>query len=160
MDKTKTLQILHISDLHINDTKEQKFDRSVVLEPLIERIKQDHGNNFHPEIIVVTGDIAFKGIKAEYDLAKVFFDDLLAALDLKSDRLFLVPGNHDVNRDKYRPTDIPKYNNMHELNTELENQKLGIRYTQVTTTCGGVFDMAKKAAKSQVYKLYSCACGQ
>ena len=123
MDKTKTLQILHISDLHINDTKEQKFDRSVVLEPLIERIKQDHGNNFHPEIIVVTGDIAFKGIKAEYDLAKVFFDDLLAALDLKSNSLFVVPGNHDVNRDKYRPTDIPKYNEMQELNTELENQQ-------------------------------------
>jgi len=124
MDKTETFQILHISDLHINDAKKDKFDRSVVLEPLIKRIKQDKDkNNFHPEIIVVTGDIAFKGIKAEYDLAKVFFDDLLAALDLDNNRLFVVPGNHDVNRKKYRPTEVLHYNKMRDLNEELENYR-------------------------------------
>lgn len=123
IDNTETFQILHISDLHINDTEEDKFDRSVVLEPLIKRVKEDQDkNNFHPEIIVVTGDIAFKGIKAEYDLAKVFFDDLLAALNLENNRLFIVPGNHDVDRKQYRPTDIPHYDNMRKLNTELEDQ--------------------------------------
>ena len=123
IDNTETFQILHISDLHINDSKKELFDRSVVLEPLIERVKQDQKNNFHPEIIVVTGDIAFKGIKAEYDLAKVFFDDLLAALDLDNNRLFVVPGNHDVNREKYRPTAVLRYDNMRALNDELENYR-------------------------------------
>jgi predicted MPP superfamily phosphohydrolase len=123
LKETETFQILHISDLHINDTEEDKFDRSVVLERLIERVKQDQKNNFHPEIIVVTGDIAFKGIKAEYYLGKIFFDDLLAALALENNRLFIVPGNHDVNRKEYRPTEVLQYANIRELNKELENYR-------------------------------------
>ena len=122
-DLSETFQILHISDLHINDSKKELFDRSVVLRPLIKRIKEDQDNNFHPEIIVVTGDIAFKGIKAEYDLAKVFFDDLLAALDLENNRLFVVPGNHDVNRKEYGPTEVMHYDDMRDLNEELENYR-------------------------------------
>ena len=95
----------------------------MVLERLIERVKQDQKNNFHPEIIVVTGDIAFKGIKAEYYLGKIFFDDLLAALALENNRLFIVPGNHDVNRKEYRPTEVLQYANIRELNKELENYR-------------------------------------
>ncbi len=120
-DTTETFQILHISDLHIN-AEEDKFDRSVVLGSLIERIKQDKDNN-HPDIIVVTGDIAFKGIRAEYDLAKIFFDDLLKELNLENNRLFVVPGNHDVNRKEYGPTEVMHYDNMRDLNEELENYR-------------------------------------
>ena len=98
-----TFQILHLADLHI--TSKESFDRSVVLDPLIDRIKVDLEKEFKPEIVIVSGDIAFKGIKEEYDLAKKFFDDLLKILELKNDRIFTVPGNHDVNRKKYRPKD-------------------------------------------------------
>ena len=115
-----SFQILHISDLHVGG--ESSFDRSVVLAPMIKRIEEDLKTEFKPEIVVVTGDIAYRGIKAEYDHAKSFFDDLLAALKLKSERLFLVPGNHDVDRKKYRPTDVPSYRAMKALNDELENE--------------------------------------
>ena len=115
----KTLQILHISDLHIDEKED--FDRSIVLDPLIERVEKDRKSGFQPEIVVVTGDVAFKGISAEYDLAKVFFDDLLRSLELSDERLFIVPGNHDVNRKTYRPTDIPAYDTMRDLSNELEN---------------------------------------
>lgn len=99
--KTKhQFQILHISDLHINDSTDETFDRKVVLDPLIKRITQDLQNGFRPEILAVTGDIAFKGVAREYALAKQFFDDLLSVLKLGQDRLFIVPGNHDVNRKK------------------------------------------------------------
>lgn len=116
-----TLQILHISDLHIH--KKSEFDSSVVLEPLLKRVEDDKTNGFSPELIVVTGDIALNGIKEEYDLAKTFFDKLLSATRLSKDRLFIVPGNHDVNRKKYRPNDIPKYETMRNLNDELENEE-------------------------------------
>ena len=115
------LQILHISDPHIN-TKEH-FDRSVVLDPLIERVKTDMRSGFQPEIVVVTGDIAATGIKDEYELAERFFKDLRSALELSVERLFIVPGNHDVDRKRYRPTDIPAYDDMKELNDELENEE-------------------------------------
>ena len=116
----KTFQILHISDLHIK--KKDEFDRSVVLAPLIERVKQDRKEGIHPEIVVVTGDIAFSGRKFEYSEAKPFFDQLLESLELKDDRLFIVPGNHDVDRKKYRPKDIPVYETMREMNAELEHE--------------------------------------
>jgi predicted MPP superfamily phosphohydrolase len=122
MANSNTFQILHISDLHIKDDKKEKFDRKVVLDPLIAKVKGDLKDGFSPEIIVVTGDIAFKGLRSEYGLAKIFFDDLLLALKLPSERLFIVPGNHDVNRKKYRPKDIPVYDNMPELNQELEDE--------------------------------------
>ena len=77
-----TFQLLHISDLHIKDSKEEKFDRGVVLDPLIKRVKEDRKNGLRPEIVVVTGDVAFKGITSEYNLAKDFFDDLLGAMEL------------------------------------------------------------------------------
>jgi formylglycine-generating enzyme required for sulfatase activity/predicted phosphodiesterase/energy-coupling factor transporter ATP-binding protein EcfA2 len=116
-----TFQILHISDLHIKP--KENFDRSVVLDPLIERLKEDIKSGFSPEIVIVTGDIAYSGKKPEYKIAKTFFDDFLKNLKLSNDRLFIVPGNHDVDFDEYRPNDAPSYENMAELNTDLEKKK-------------------------------------
>jgi predicted MPP superfamily phosphohydrolase len=118
---TKQLKILHISDLHIG--KDNNFDRSTVLDPLIERVKKDIKEGLNPELVFVTGDIAFKGVKKEYDQAKKFLADLLKELKLPDQSLFIVPGNHDVNRKKYRPKDVPAYENMKELNDELGNKE-------------------------------------
>ncbi len=117
--KVDQFRILHISDLHIRDGED--FNRSVVLDRLIQRIEKDQKEGVKPEIVVVSGDIAFKGVKKEYDLAKKFFDKLLASLNLEKNRIFIVPGNHDVNRKLYRPNDVPAYKNMRDLNVELEN---------------------------------------
>ncbi|MGD9162405.1 MAG: SUMF1/EgtB/PvdO family nonheme iron enzyme [Desulfobacteraceae bacterium] len=116
---TQQLQILHLSDLHIST--DSNFDRSLVLDPLIDRVKKDRKDGIKPELVIVTGDIAFKGIKEEYDEAKIFFADLLEAMKLPEERLFIVPGNHDVNREKYRKSDNLTYNSMKDLNDELEN---------------------------------------
>jgi len=53
-----------------------------------------------PDLIFVTGDLAFSGAPAEYALTRAFFDDLLEATGLARERLFPVPGNHDVDRGK------------------------------------------------------------
>jgi predicted MPP superfamily phosphohydrolase len=92
-----TLTWLHLSDLHFRAS--QAHNSNVVLKALLrdirERIQKD---GLHPDFLAVTGDIAFSGQPAEYALARAFLDDLLAATDLPRERLFLVPGNHDVNR--------------------------------------------------------------
>ncbi len=113
-------QILHLSDLHIKPKED--FDRSVVLDPLIKRIGddlKDPKSGLKPEIVIVTGDIAHSGQKDEYTLANAFFDDLLEKLNLSDDRLFIVPGNHDVYFGKYRINDFPSYESEKELNDEL-----------------------------------------
>jgi predicted MPP superfamily phosphohydrolase len=114
-------QILHLSDLHIKPKED--FDRSVVLDPLIKRVEEDLRSGLKPEIVVVTGDVAYSGKKSEYKLAKVFFDDLLEALKLHTDKLFIVPGNHDMDFKEYPGSYMPNYENMEKLNTELENKK-------------------------------------
>ena len=52
-----------------------------------------------PDLIIVTGDVAFSGKRAEYERATVFFDDILAAAGLQRRQLLAIPGNHDVDRD-------------------------------------------------------------
>jgi predicted phosphodiesterase len=92
-----TVTWLHISDLHFRAS--QTYDANVVLRALLldvaERMAEDR---LCPDFIVVTGDIAFSGQAAEYALAGVFFDELLKTTGLTKERLFLVPGNHDVDR--------------------------------------------------------------
>ena len=119
MEPADQLEILHVSDLHIS-TKDS-FGRETVLGALVDRVKKDRKKGLQPEIVVVTGDIAKTGKEEEYALAGTFFNDLLVALELGHERLFVVPGNHDVNRKAYRPKDIPVYENMTELNHELED---------------------------------------
>ena len=116
-----TFQILHISDLHI--TSDKKFDQSVVLDPLIARVKEDIKDGLRPDIVVVTGDIARAGLEDEYKAVNKFLVKLRKSIGLDADRLFIVPGNHDVYRPEYRPSEILKYDNMKELNDELENEK-------------------------------------
>lgn len=94
---------LHISDLHYGDSEHQCWDENIVLKALLrdvaDRIQRD---GLQPNFIVVTGDIAFSGRDAEYKLAGQFFDSLLETTGLGKDRLFLIPGNHDVDRSRVR----------------------------------------------------------
>ncbi|MBN2534820.1 MAG: metallophosphoesterase [Spirochaetales bacterium] len=113
------LIILYISDLHIKPSEE--FDRSVVLDLLLERVEKDRKEGLAPEIVIVSGDIAWKGVKEEYQLAAAFFHDLRKTLELQPENFYIIPGNHDINRKKYRPGDIPVYTTMAECNNELEH---------------------------------------
>lgn len=94
---SKNVTWLHLSDLHFRESR--TYDENIVLKALLkdvdERIKKD---SLQPDFVVVTGDIAFSCQPSEYDLARTFFDELLTKTGLSKNRLFLVPGNHDVNR--------------------------------------------------------------
>lgn len=116
-----TFQILHISDIHIS-TKEI-FDTSIVLNPFFKRLDDDkRDSGLVPEIVVVTGDVACNGDEEEYKLAKIFFDRLLSTLSLSSDRLFIVPGNHDLKRTKLKTEQGPwSFKTMKEVNDSLED---------------------------------------
>ncbi|HHT9123462.1 MAG TPA: SUMF1/EgtB/PvdO family nonheme iron enzyme [Candidatus Wunengus sp. YC63] len=115
-----TFQILHISDLHIS-TKEV-FDTSIILDPFFERLDEDkRESGLAPEIVVVTGDVACNGDEREYDLAKKYFDRLLSELSLSPDRLFIVPGNHDLKRTKLKTT--LNIQTMRDVNGLLEDQE-------------------------------------
>lgn len=60
-------------------------------------------NKIEPDLLFITGDIADKGKKSEFEQAKVWIEDLVKKLwctneDLSNkqrDRIIIVPGNHD-----------------------------------------------------------------
>lgn len=89
---------LHLSDLHFKES--DAYNMNVVLEAFLQDVPQLLAEDgLHPDFLVVTGDIAFSGKAEQYELAWRFLDDLRVQLnELPKERLFMVPGNHDVNR--------------------------------------------------------------
>jgi hypothetical protein len=85
------------SDLHFRDRPD--FDRSIVLSALQRDIPAQLDKGLVPDFICVTGDIAWSGQEQEYRIAETeFFLPLLDQIGLPRDKLFIVPGNHDVDR--------------------------------------------------------------
>jgi tetratricopeptide (TPR) repeat protein len=118
---------LHLSDWHQKGTE---FDRKVVCDALMQDISE-RSKRIGPELeridfIVFSGDITFSGKAQEYEAAvEYFFNPLLKATGLGWDRLFIVPGNHDLDRDKLDdvPSDIIKSLDSREgVNSALETQ--------------------------------------
>jgi predicted phosphodiesterase len=93
-----TLTWLHLSDLHMR--RDELDNLRVVLDALWEDIPAQIDELGGLDFIAFTGDIAHSGKAEEYALAEeYFFRRLLQVTDLTADKLFIVPGNHDVDRD-------------------------------------------------------------
>jgi tetratricopeptide (TPR) repeat protein len=88
---------LHVSDFHIRGG--DPYDRDVVLKALVSSVKDFRERGRAPDLVLATDDVAYSGKADEYELATKFFDDLLSAAGLEKQRLFVVPGNHDVDQD-------------------------------------------------------------
>lgn len=88
---------LHISDLHVRTG--DSYDRDVVFGALVRSVKEFRERQDRaPDLVFATGDIAHAGQPEEYVIATDFFDRLLEAAGLDRNRLYAVPGNHDVDR--------------------------------------------------------------
>lgn len=113
------INILHLSDLHFgiesiqnngNITQYAIAHRNVtsesMIKTLIEKIKE--GVLLPPDIIVITGDIAWSAKKQEYDEAKIWIEKLLGAFNsvsiqkISTEDIVICPGNHDFNRQNGR----------------------------------------------------------
>lgn len=93
------LRVLHISDLHERGPRETgRWRRYRVLGEAWERNLAELLQDGPIDLVCFTGDAADWGLPAEYDAATAFFQGLLQRLSLPSDRLFVIPGNHDIQR--------------------------------------------------------------
>jgi tetratricopeptide (TPR) repeat protein len=92
---------LHVSDFHFRTG--DAYDRDVVLQALVASIRQfrERGDGLRrrPDLIFATGDVAHGGKTGEYAPATAFFDALLEAAGVDKRHLFVIPGNHDADRD-------------------------------------------------------------
>lgn len=88
---------LHISDLHLRPG--EAWGQDVVLNTMCTDIA-GRCTTSTPDFVLMTGDLAFSGKPEEYELAARFFDDLSAASRVPKERIYCVPGNHDINRER------------------------------------------------------------
>jgi predicted MPP superfamily phosphohydrolase len=96
-----TFRWLHLSDTHFRE--DELWDRRATLRALITKVAELKEKGLAPDMVFVTGDIAWSGKPKEYEQATRFFHELNKVLDLDpKDRWFLVPGNHDVDRSRIK----------------------------------------------------------
>ncbi len=95
---------LHLSDLHFGHGPAQHgWDQVIVLDTLRTTVEEYLGSGKWPRIdlILVTGDIGFSGggkTGDEYQRASEWLTTLVNAAGLGPEAVYLVPGNHDVDR--------------------------------------------------------------
>jgi hypothetical protein len=97
LEPDEDLRILHVSDLQIGGVKQAKLRQEAdnMAYSVREKLKGQS-----PAFLAVTGDIAEHGWPSEFRGARDWLEYFMEALGLgglPSDRLLLVPGNHDVN---------------------------------------------------------------
>lgn len=91
------IRFLHLSDLHLRPAPGKRYDQGRVLKGLIALLSRDR-DEFPLDLIFITGDLAFAGIAEEYAVVEQFLTDLLNATGVPPERVFVVPGNHDIDR--------------------------------------------------------------
>ncbi len=103
VNQKRSLSWLHLADMQI---RREEADIKTSLDQLSSDIlAQTEKLGARPDFVVITGDIAFSGQAAEYRYAVEFLKDLLKRLQISQERLFVIPGNHDVDREAGVPSE-------------------------------------------------------
>ena len=76
------------------------WSQDVVLTAMCERVKKLREDGLTADFILATGDLAFSGKPEEYTLARDFFEALSEASSVPKERMFCVPGNHDIDHSR------------------------------------------------------------
>ena len=96
------LRLLYLSDIHFREpeclnprTDLASNDRKLLINDLKDIIRE---TGKRVDAIVVTGDISFKAHKSEFDTATNWLKELADINRIDESKIFVVPGNHDVDR--------------------------------------------------------------
>lgn len=105
----RTITWVHLSDLHTCKPR-TGWDEHRVLDPLVQDLQEMQGKGLHPDLLFFTGDLAFGQIGSgkgetladQFDDGQGFLEGVRTAFNpvVPKENVFLVPGNHDVNRDE------------------------------------------------------------
>lgn len=95
------MNILHLSDIHFGRNNygiAEPFDnKESILEKLIAYVAS-LDDELKPDLVITTGDVAWHGLKTEFNDAYRWYQKLKSALKLKDDCFVFCAGNHDLNR--------------------------------------------------------------
>ncbi|MBN1659468.1 MAG: HEAT repeat domain-containing protein [Anaerolineae bacterium] len=130
---SETLTWLHLSDLHAGKPR-HAWDMRRIIDTLVDDLRHlQCEHDLHPDFIFFTGDAAFgqvgsgkgESLGDQFAEANSFLESVRKAFRpaVRRSRVFLVPGNHDVNRmltDKGQTDWLDRQGNPHEIDALLE----------------------------------------
>ena len=126
--------IIHISDLHVSIHETLKGE-SIDCNSILTTDKLNKSvNNFIDEfcktinekflgyelILLISGDITDRSIIEEFESATFIINEIITKLKIGKKNLLIVPGDHDINREKCRKA--------HEDGNRGDNSKLSFEY--------------------------------
>ena len=97
------VNVLHLSDLHFGvepggvRQETALARRTLVLSTLAEALV-GLDDEWRPHVVVVSGDVGWRGQATDYEQATIWLRALLAGLGLGVDRFVVCAGNHDIDR--------------------------------------------------------------
>ncbi|MCY1039753.1 metallophosphoesterase [Corallococcus sp. bb12-1] len=108
---------VQLSDIHVgHGDAAHRWDQNLVLEDLVDDLSNLISRGVpKPDVLLVTGDIAFSGggkpredgtPNSEYSQAKEWLVSAAAAVNLLARDVYLIPGNHDVDRGVDKDRDV------------------------------------------------------
>lgn len=89
-----SLVIFHVSDIHFKSEQDPVLQRTPQIASALFRYLP----NADAMIVLATGDIAYSGLREQYELANTFFNDIVRRIKKERDiPIYVVPlpGNHD-----------------------------------------------------------------
>ena len=151
--------LLHISDIHFRspdctdpETDPTRPNRSVMVRSVREQVAK-HGS---VDALLVGGDIAFRGDPAEYETARKWIDELVVASGCPPEKIFVVPGNHDVDQRIITGQD-PHVRNVQQAIVRAEaNYRESELRTQLRHEASARSLLAPIAAYNEFAKRYQC----
>ncbi len=132
---------LHLSDIHFaKPSSTPAFELDVDLRSKLTADARDFaGRVGSPRGILISGDIAFSGHPDEYARAIEWLDALCGVVGCTTDRVWSVPGNHDVNHDYIRAHRSVKdcHENLRSQTSRAQEDQLISEYVQEEATLFG-----------------------
>lgn len=94
-----TIRWLHLSDFHVG---KDDYATRKMFDYILTHVRKRKSEGFIPDLLFITGDLANKGLPSEYE---TFWLEFISPLQDEignniSERTFVVPGNHDIDRTK------------------------------------------------------------
>jgi len=131
----QAVNILHISDIHFEEER-FKFPRKKLTKGFMKAIEMHlKESSIKPDLLFITGDVAYHGYENEYKLAEDFLEVLVCSIDNPSLRIFMVPGNHDVyqkyideTKDTLQLKNPEDWNNLLELERDGKSNRIANRF--------------------------------
>lgn len=150
--------LLHLSDIHFRapdcvnpDLDPDRPYRTRMLQDVRARVQ-----TLGPVgAILVGGDIAFKGDPQEYEAALAWFKDLVKVSGCPLERVFVIPGNHDVDRNLITHTPSTR-NAQKAIKQAPPHQREQELRTQFTDPDTGRSLLAPLGAYNDFAKLFNC----